>query len=488
MASRDRSEDRVPPARGSLRAGLTRALAGIATLTLVLAGALVFITTEMHALTRSLQRAAAADQELDGARASLLVASRTGDDVTWTAMRRAAASALELPAGLASERTAREARAALDAYFDALASGAPPERREVALARAGAALDALSDEVTAAATGARAAVVRWDRLANLLGVGGAGVLAAAVLSLLWWVRAHAFRPMLALAGAMHRYAAGDPAARAPVDGPAELAATARQFNAMADALARRREQQLAFLAGVAHDLRNPLSALRLAVRAHPPDAPLAPEARIRRTLGLVDRQVERLERMLTDLLDGARVESGHLDLRLAPTDLRRLSEEVVALFAESSAQHRVRLEAVDLVITCDPVRVEQVLVNLLSNAIKYSPSGGEVVVALAPAGDAARLSVSDEGIGVAPAEVEAIFQPFRRSDRVRDVPGSGLGLSVVRRIVESHGGSVSLEARPGGGSRFSVLLPREPGAGARSDAGAPPAAGAPASAPVRRHA
>ncbi len=441
----------------SLRAVLTTGFAGMATVTLATAIALAAMTTRMHASALRLERETSAAHDLDRAAGDLLLLARTRDEVVRQELRADVLRVLDRhgePAG----GPASGARAALDAYFADAGSNPDPA---AALGRAYGELREVGDRWYAASARSLREVSRWDRAGDVLGTTLAAVLAAAVLSLLWWLRRRAFRPLSSLVSAMDRYAEGDLAARADSGGPAELGAIARQFNGLADALARRREQQLSFLGGVAHDLRTPLSALQLALAAAMPGDHPAPPLRLRATLALAGRQVTRIERMLTDLLEVVRSEHGTLRLALDVVDARRVCEDVLGLFAASSPRHRLRLVAGDgpAHVRADPLRLEQVLVNLVSNATKYSPDGGEVTIALEPASTHLRIHVSDEGIGVDPAEVEQLFEPYRRSRRADGIPGSGLGLFVVKKIVEAHGGAVSLVPGAERGTRFTIELP-----------------------------
>ncbi|HCF61109.1 MAG TPA: hypothetical protein DFS52_24320, partial [Myxococcales bacterium] len=181
-------------------------------------------------------------------------------------------------------------------------------------------------------------------------------------------RAYVFRPLLSLKRAMLQFAQGRHRP-APEAGTRDLREITRSFNEMAGALARNREAQLRYLSGVAHDLRNPLTALKGAARLFAPGRSAPTEQRARELSALLLRQVERLDRMVGDLLDSTRIEAGTLELRREPADLRALAAEAVELFGSSSEHHRIELTAPErLPASVDPLRVSQVLNNLLSNA------------------------------------------------------------------------------------------------------------------------
>jgi signal transduction histidine kinase len=167
--------------------------------------------------------------------------------------------------------------------------------------------------------------------------------------------------------------------------------------------------------------------------------------------------------MISDFLDAALVESGQLELRMELRDLRDLVRSTADLFAETSSAHRLVLtlpnEACPAWI--DPVRIEQVTSNLLSNAIKYSPSGGAVEVRLQCQESECLLSVTDHGLGMSPETRARLFEPFRRGLSREDIPGVGLGLFVVQRIVDAHQGRIEVESSPAAGSTFRVYLPLE---------------------------
>lgn len=310
------------------------------------------------------------------------------------------------------------------------------------------------------ARGARANAARWDRTADRWGLGAATLLVVGTGVVLAFLRTLLFTPIVTLADGISRYGRGDDHARVPEVGFEELRHVARSFNDVADRLERQREDQLAFLGGVAHDLRNPLSAIRLACRSFPGSSPGAD--RIRSRLEMIDRQVMKLDRMAADFLDAARAEAGRLEITPEPHDLRAIVRTAVDVLAGTSTLHELRLSEppVPAVVPCDAGRIEQVVVNLLSNAYKYSPERGRIWVTLRRDGSDAVVSVEDEGIGIAPEDLARIFEPFRRGSRLtKAVPGLGLGLATARRIAERHGGTLTVSSSTGRGSTFELRLP-----------------------------
>jgi signal transduction histidine kinase len=275
------------------------------------------------------------------------------------------------------------------------------------------------------------------------------------------VRRFVLGPVLSLEVAISRFREGDVGVRAEAGHPQELRRLAVAFNEMTDAITGQRRDQLTFLAAVAHDLRNPLWVLKMLVQS----LEQAPRLATPERLGRLDRQLDRLTRMIGDLLDAARIEAGQLELKLETLELQKCAQSIVELHRLATTAHEVRMnvptEAV--VVRADPLRIEQVINNLLSNAIKYSPDGGCVEVAVRDLGDRVELAVSDQGVGIAPDVIPTLFEPFRRGpSTIEAIPGAGLGLSIVRRIVRAHGGDIEVESEPGVGSTFRVWLPREP--------------------------
>jgi signal transduction histidine kinase len=221
-----------------------------------------------------------------------------------------------------------------------------------------------------------------------------------------------------------------------------------------------------FLAMVSHELRAPLSALLgwatlLQRTAH--DAP----AVVQKGLAAIDRNARLQSRLVDDLLDVTRIESGQLRLEPHPVDLTEMIAAAVDALHPTADEKNLRIDvdidAASGVVLGDPGRLQQVVSNLLANAIKFTPEGGSVRVGLRDGGDSLRVVVSDTGQGIDPAFLPHVFDRFRQEDgtRTRRHGGLGLGLSIVRDLVHLHGGSVSAEsAGPGQGAKFTVTLPR----------------------------
>lgn len=219
-----------------------------------------------------------------------------------------------------------------------------------------------------------------------------------------------------------------------------------------------------FLASAAHDLRNPLSAIRggadLVQRML--ERGDAPPERLAASIAHIQSAARRIGGMLDAFLDLAQLQLGRpLELRKELQDVAALAREVVAQAQQASARHRIGLAApAELMAVVDGPRLQRVMDNLVVNAVKYSPEGGEVAVELREEGAQLVLSVRDRGIGIPPSEIEAVFERFRRGSNVAGrFGGTGIGLAGARQIVEQHGGSVQVTSALGSGSTFTVRLP-----------------------------
>lgn len=437
-------------------------LAGIATL------ALVGLTGVLHRASVRSTSAVESVRLAEEVQRDILLHDRVRDSIT----RAHIATGLRERLALAHLRvTGPDQRRALDtasqAISDYLAADDMPRRDadQVALkhAAAFAQLEALVAMNLDDARRAYATVERYDALASAVGIGVAGAVVVSAAFVVWWLNARALRPLAGLERAMRRFGRGDVDERAVEEGPAELAAMARCFNEMATSIARQRRERQTFIASVAHDLRNPLAVLRMSADVAQPEGEELDIARAGKAFGAVRRQVSRLERMVGDLLDTASVEAGSLRLHVDSTDLRTVVLEVAEHYRQTTTRHVIDVDVPDseVRVDCDGMRIEQVVSNLMSNAIKYSPGGRRIAVSLVPDDTEVTLKVRDDGIGMSEEDAVTAFEPFRRSAALRDqVAGSGLGLFVVRRLVEAHGGRIEVQTSAGNGSTFVVQLPR----------------------------
>lgn len=219
-----------------------------------------------------------------------------------------------------------------------------------------------------------------------------------------------------------------------------------------------------FLATVAHELRHPLAPIRNVLEVL--ELKDLPDRELRWARGVMDRQVKHLARLVDDLLDVSRIVRGGMELRREPLPVSRILADAVELCRPLVDAQRHELSIAfptePLFVEGDPTRLVQVIGNLLDNAAKYTPAGGRIAVSAGREDDSAVIRVRDEGIGIPDSMLERVFEPFARSDeaRARAAGGLGIGLSVVRDLVELHGGRI--EARSAGrdrGSEFVVRLP-----------------------------
>ncbi len=236
----------------------------------------------------------------------------------------------------------------------------------------------------------------------------------------------------------------------------------------ADVLRRADELKTTLLHSVSHNLRTPLAAIKAAAGSLLQDG-VAAEPDLRRELVLaIDRETDRLNRIIENLLDMSRLEAGvlHPNKQLYP--LAELVNDVVGRMRPLAAEHRVVVDVPDDLppVPLDYVQVDQVLSNLLENAFKYAPAGSEVRVVARQVNGAVRVSVIDHGPGIAPEEQGRVFDRFYRGAR-----GIGLGLAVARGLVEAHGGKIWAETTPGGGATISFTLPLAAGVPDKSPLG-----------------
>jgi len=222
-----------------------------------------------------------------------------------------------------------------------------------------------------------------------------------------------------------------------------------------------------FLANISHDLRTPLASLQAMIETLQ-DGALDDREAARDFLARMDDEVQSLNRLVTDFLELSRIESGQLELHLAPTNLRALLRGATARMTAQAEQRGVALtlaapQALPS-LTIDGARIEQVLLNLLQNALAFTPRGGGVTLSASVHDDHVALQVRDTGVGIAPEDLPHVFERFYKADRARSGGGTGLGLSIAKHLVERHGGQIGAESQLGHGTTVTFTLPLGVGA------------------------
>ncbi len=298
-----------------------------------------------------------------------------------------------------------------------------------------------------------------NRIANALGIFYVVICMLTFPTMWYFFRNWIYKPIRNLHASLTAFNGKDFEIAEIKEGVQEIQLMSGAFRDMVQRLGEQKSNQLRFLAGVAHDLRNPLGAIKLSAEILNMDE--MPTSDRKRILSIISNQVSLLDRMVGDLLESSRVEAGHLELKKSPYDVRDIVKEAVSLHESSSKIHQISFVAEGpMTCDCDPLRINQVMHNLMSNAIKYSPHGGTIKVAIRKEEGFARVTIQDQGIGIDAEDQHKIFEPFRRTKATKQtIPGVGLGLSVAKKIVEAHGGKVELSSAPGKGSTFAIKLP-----------------------------
>ena len=292
---------------------------------------------------------------------------------------------------------------------------------------------------------------------DILSLAGIGLVALVLgLGLAWILAGSLSRPLRALARTAERVAGGDLDARAEVSGSSEQREVAQAFNNMTSRLATSAAAQREFVANASHQLRTPLTGLRLRLEAA---SAKAEDPELARELSAAERETERLARLLTGLLTLAR--EGEPPKLREPASLLDAAESAVDRWAPTAEQsgHSLAIEVDDDVlahITAEDVAIA--LDNMVENALTYAPAGGTVTIAAGRSGDGCFLAVLDEGPGFAPGDAEHVFERFARGSAGRHAAGTGLGLSIVQTLARRWGGEARIANRPEGAGRVEVLL------------------------------
>jgi signal transduction histidine kinase len=312
----------------------------------------------------------------------------------------------------------------------------------------------------------------WREFGPTMGAAAVAALGLGMAAVAVMVFGPPRRRLRAVQDAAERLGMGDTGARAPEDGGDEVTAVAHAFNRMADELERRAAALEAadrarrqLLADVSHELMTPLTAMRGYVETlamH--DVPLDEETRAR-YLGIVEDETHRLERIVGDLLEVAKLESGGISLRRDLVTVQTLFERVCARHEREASARRIAMSTevgtgADA-ISGDPDRLEQALQNLVANALRHTPDEGSIHLSSAREDRQIVLTVKDSGSGIPAEHLPHIFDRFYKGDSSRRAAGgSGLGLSIAKAIVERHGGTIA--ARNESGAVFELRLPLNP--------------------------
>jgi two-component system OmpR family sensor kinase len=300
---------------------------------------------------------------------------------------------------------------------------------------------------------------RWLALIERLLIAFAGgVLVAAAFA--WYSSRRITTPVLQLTTAADEVAHGNYEVEVPSGGAGEIGLLAERFRQMASRLGETEELERNFLMTVSHELRTPLTAIRGHVGALREGVVTDDELRAA-SLTVIAAEAERLERLVGDVLDLAKLDAHRFTVMHEEVDMERLVDRAYVTFSEEARRrgidYRQELEAKPVIVS-DGDRVLQIITNLLSNAFRWTPDGGQVDLHLSGTDGSVYVCVGDSGPGIAPSERERIFRPFWS----RGGGGTGLGLAIAQELAAALGGRISLETSAETGSRFELMLPTRP--------------------------
>jgi signal transduction histidine kinase len=295
-----------------------------------------------------------------------------------------------------------------------------------------------------------------SQLVKRLAIAGAlGLVVAALLG--WYLSRRLVRPVLALSRAADEVAAGNYDVEVPRRAVGEIGHLADRFGEMADRLAEAETQERNFLMSVSHELRTPLTAIRGHVSALREGVVEEPELAAH-SLEVVEAEARRLERLVGDILDLAKLDAHRFTVMREEVDMEQLVGQAYETFAEQarerSIDYRVDVRSSRPVIVSDGDRVLQIVDNLLSNAFRATPNGGRIQLELAQENGTVQVAVEDNGPGIPDEQRERLFRPF-----VSGRGSTGLGLAIAKELSNALGGRIELESEVGRGSRFELVLP-----------------------------
>ena len=304
-----------------------------------------------------------------------------------------------------------------------------------------------------------------EQLLTLLGRLALALAAGLALAgiLFWWLSRRLTEPVRALTRATEHVAAGRYDVEIPAGrGSDEISVLTDRFRGMVEKLSETERLKRSFLMSVTHELRTPLTAIRGHVEALREGVVSDPE-QVAGSLEIIAIETDRLERLVGDVLDLAKLQAHRFTVRREEVDMNRVIEQAYGAFAEEARRREIdySVEAGDLapVIVSDGDRVLQVISNLLSNAFRWTPDGGHIELTLEASNGSVEVEIVDSGPGIPAEHRERIFQAFISND----ADGTGLGLPIARELAVALGGRIELDSSPGSGSRFRLVLPVEDG-------------------------
>lgn len=298
--------------------------------------------------------------------------------------------------------------------------------------------------------------VLYKNLLVLLSIGGVVILVATLLG--FFLAKTITKPVSHMTAAAEEMAAGKFSTRIIKENDDEIGKLAETLNFMAEQVQQHEQFKNQFIASISHDLRTPLTSIKgWAVTLHSiVQDPLSKEG-----LEIITNESDRLNHLVTDLLDLSSLSSGKLSFQFADVSIKQLITEVVQLYEVKLAEKNITLskklsEEINI-IHCDQNRMKQVLLNLLDNALKFTPSGGEIAIELERKDSFAMIRIKDNGIGISMEELHEVKEKFFKGKKKGS--GTGLGLAICEEIIQAHNGSFKLDSEEGKGTTATITLP-----------------------------
>lgn len=306
--------------------------------------------------------------------------------------------------------------------------------------------------------GSSGSMILWTLLISAITLIGSGVVS-------YYTAYRVINPFIEMNHAVKCYSRGDFSTRIPVEGKDEAAELGKSLNEMAEQLRGLEDTRRSFVANVSHELRSPLTSMKGFLEAMQDGT--IPEESFPEYIGIVLNETRRMVTLVNDLLDLARIESGTIQIHYEVFDINELIRRTLLTFEarliENEMEMDVRFAQDQCFVLADSAQIGQVLRNLIDNAIKYSPKGRTLFVSAYSMRKTVYVTVRDNGIGIPQEDVPHVFDRFYKVEKAHTPApqmGSGLGLSIVKRIIESHGQSITVRSARGRGTQFTFTLER----------------------------